>query len=330
MKRQGFLGILLIIGLLFVPACKKTTSGSDSGNDSGSNVYSVTITPASAVKNVGGTQQYTAVATDAGGNEIGSATFTWASSDTSVVTVNESGVATGQGGGNGKITVTCDGKRAEGVIFINPQNSTHNCREIEWYKSQDDTGTASNNNCGPASVHMAIKWYRNTTANIPTVQDIRDLHPNDGGWWYTYNITDTLYKYKIPWSMRSVSSKQDILDVIARGDIAILCVEMKWMTYNRHAHYDRFYSYASGHFMVLKGKSNDNNYVICYDSNAYEDHGDYYEDGTCMGRNRYYNATETLDAVTNWWAWLIEVGDNARIGFPAEAAQVPPGKAGPN
>lgn len=68
-------------------------------------VTSVVVTPATASITVGATQQFTATATDAGGNPV-STTFTWTSSNPAAATVNGSGLATGTGAGTASITAT--------------------------------------------------------------------------------------------------------------------------------------------------------------------------------------------------------------------------------
>ncbi|MEW6324057.1 MAG: FG-GAP-like repeat-containing protein [Nitrospirota bacterium] len=57
-------------------------------------VASVEITPASPSGDIGGTVQFTAVARDAQGKICGAVTFSWSSSDNSIVIVNSSGLAT--------------------------------------------------------------------------------------------------------------------------------------------------------------------------------------------------------------------------------------------
>ncbi|MBI4543666.1 MAG: lamin tail domain-containing protein [Gemmatimonadetes bacterium] len=68
-------------------------------------VATVTVTPASASIAVGGTQQFTASATDANGNPVAT-TFSWTSSNTVVATVDASGLADGQSAGTAQIRAT--------------------------------------------------------------------------------------------------------------------------------------------------------------------------------------------------------------------------------
>ncbi len=68
-------------------------------------VATVTVAPASASIQVGATQQFSATARDASGTVV-STTFTWASSNSAVATVNSSGLASAVTEGSATITAT--------------------------------------------------------------------------------------------------------------------------------------------------------------------------------------------------------------------------------
>ncbi|MCX8089045.1 MAG: Ig-like domain-containing protein, partial [Meiothermus ruber] len=74
---------VLLLAALFLAAC---------GGGGAPSISTIEVSPATASKQVGQTQQFTAVAKDAGGNVISGVTFTWSSSDTAVATVNNSGL----------------------------------------------------------------------------------------------------------------------------------------------------------------------------------------------------------------------------------------------
>ena len=69
-------------------------------------IATITVTPASPSILVNATQQFAATAKDSSGNTITGVTFTWASSATSVATINSSGLATGAAAGTTQITAT--------------------------------------------------------------------------------------------------------------------------------------------------------------------------------------------------------------------------------
>ncbi len=70
---------------------------------------------------VGGTQQYTATATDTNGNIVSGLTFSWSSNTTSVATISSSGLATGVGAGKTQITASASGVTSSAVaLSVNP------------------------------------------------------------------------------------------------------------------------------------------------------------------------------------------------------------------
>ncbi len=73
-------------------------------------VASIAVTPSPALLAANGTQQFSATAKDLNGNTITSASFTWASSATNVVSINAStGLATGLALGTAQVTASADG-----------------------------------------------------------------------------------------------------------------------------------------------------------------------------------------------------------------------------
>src|SRR6266480_4562939 len=69
-------------------------------------VASVVVSPASPGIGVGGTQQLSAVTKDSAGTTLTGRVVTWSSSNTSVATVNSSGLVTGVAAGSATITAT--------------------------------------------------------------------------------------------------------------------------------------------------------------------------------------------------------------------------------
>jgi len=66
----------------------------------------------------GPTQQFTAEALDANGNAMSGVAFTWASSDTTVATVDSSGLATAVGLGTASISATASGVRGAAKLTV--------------------------------------------------------------------------------------------------------------------------------------------------------------------------------------------------------------------
>ena len=81
-------------------------------------VASVTISPTTqTVVDGQSTPAFTAVTRDAGGNVLTGRAVTFASSNTSVATINAAGVATGQSPGTSSITATSEGKTSPGATL---------------------------------------------------------------------------------------------------------------------------------------------------------------------------------------------------------------------
>jgi hypothetical protein len=103
--------LLLLLTALFLAAC---------GGGGAPTINSIEVTPATASKQVGQTQQFTAVAKDASGNPISGVTFTWSSSNTSVATVNNNGLATAVAVGSATITASAGGKSGTATLTVTP------------------------------------------------------------------------------------------------------------------------------------------------------------------------------------------------------------------
>src|SRR5437773_819613 len=81
-------------------------------------VASVTVNPASASVQVGQTVQLTATPRDANGNQLPGRTVTWASTNTTVATVNGQGLVTTKVVGSATITATSEGQSGSAAITV--------------------------------------------------------------------------------------------------------------------------------------------------------------------------------------------------------------------
>jgi len=80
---------------------------------------SVAVTPAMATLGaIGATQAFTAAARDANNNPLTAPTFTWASSDTKIATVDAAGVVTAVANGTARITATSGGKSSSVNVTV--------------------------------------------------------------------------------------------------------------------------------------------------------------------------------------------------------------------
>ena len=182
----------------------------------------------------------------------------------------------------------------------------HTDRPYDWYIDQADTGAYANNNCGPASATMGIKWY-NPTFN-KTAGDARNTYFQGGGWWYTSDIINYLRLHSVPNTTSSFTGTNQLLGVLSQSNLVMLCLNTAYLMQNPASEHrvGRFYSFASGHFLVVKGwrKVGSALFFEAYDPNNW--HATY-ADQTPKGRNRHLPAGELANAIANWWNYLIVI-----------------------
>jgi hypothetical protein len=186
-----------------------------------------------------------------------------------------------------------------------PQNGyAHADRAYEWYIDQADTGACADNNCGPSSVTMAIKWFEPGFSR--TAADARDTYPEGGGWWYTSDIINYLNLYSVPNTTSAFTGTNQLVGILSQSNLVILCISTAYLTpdYTPEHRVGRFYSYAGGHFLVAKGwrVADSALFFEVYDPNNWHAA---YADGTPKGRNRHLAASDLASAIANWWNYLI-------------------------
>jgi hypothetical protein len=203
-----------------------------------------------------------------------------------------------------------------------------NDREYEWYMDQRNTGTYSNNNCGPTTTVMASLWSDPEYTNTPS--DARSIYRPEGGWWYTSDIKNYLDDYGIPnYTIQLGSTSSSTVALLKReldqGSIAILCLDMYFVDYQAVHEFrtNKFYTTTNeewGHFMLIKGyrEVDGELYWEAYDSNSW---GTTYSDGTLKGKNRYYHSKEIHEATSVWWNYAIIVSEIGKKGLSAKAVE---------
>ena len=122
---------------------------------------SIAITPASANIVVGSSQTFTAKGSDADGNEVTGATFTWSTPNPELITVNATtGAVTGNVIGDTKVIATSGSITAEAIVHVvapppPPANlPPTRFTEIHYDNSGDDTNEALEIE-GPAGVNVS-------------------------------------------------------------------------------------------------------------------------------------------------------------------------------
>jgi len=160
--------LLLLLTALFLAAC---------GGGGAPTINSIEVTPATASKQVGQTQQFTAVAKDASGNTISGVTFTWSSSNTSVATVNSSGLATAVAVGTATITASAGGKSGTATLTVTaPPPPTINTIEVTPATASKQVGqtqqfTAVAKDASGNTISGVTFTWSSSNTNVATVND---------------------------------------------------------------------------------------------------------------------------------------------------------------
>lgn len=199
----------------------------------------------------------------------------------------------------------------------------HVDRAYEWYIDQADTGVASDSNCGPSSVTMALRWRNEAFAK--TAAEAREWSSSwrGVGWWYTSDIINYLTLQGVDGRISQFTGADQLAGLIAEGNLLILCIDTTYLAQNfvEASRTGRFYGFGGGHFLVVKGARTVSGvqYLEVYDPNTWHQA---YGDGTPKGRNRHYRAGDLNAAITNWWPYLIVVPPAAATaGIPGIRAR---------
>ncbi len=106
-----------VVGATVSAVILACASGHDATSPGGS-AASITVSPESSAVSVGRTTTLSAVARDASGNPISTASFFWSSSDTTIATVNQAGVVSGRNVGTAKIAASMGGVSGVAIIAV--------------------------------------------------------------------------------------------------------------------------------------------------------------------------------------------------------------------
>jgi hypothetical protein len=190
-------------------------------------------------------------------------------------------------------------------------------RTYDWYRYQGaaDSGAMASNNCGPTCVAMAIQFARNNLW-VP-IADIR-THMGGSSWTYPEMLTSALNNWQV--ANQRLYTMQDIYSAVtARGSIVLVHVYMSYFTTGSDylvansdpaQHYGRFYTYASSHWLLLKGFTADGQWAIVHDPNAWPSRADnWYAGSIPKGKDRYYRYSELAASIAAYGYQAIEVID---------------------
>lgn len=157
-RSRGALRRVLIILFALVPvhACGGDGDTSPTDSDDGPGpVASVTVSPDTAIfVEEGETVEFAAVAEDAEGARVTDASFTWSSSDTSVVSVDE-GTATARANGGARVSAAASGSSDEARVAVR-------AGELRW----TDIHVGLIHSCGLTTHGTAFCWGDNVHGQV--------------------------------------------------------------------------------------------------------------------------------------------------------------------
>jgi hypothetical protein len=187
-------------------------------------------------------------------------------------------------------------------VFVSPIDSKHSDNpDINWYRTQFNTGTMSN--CGPTSASMAISWATGEYVPVSTIRTNLGWFGN-GSTSYA-DLMSQMAEYHTSSRLVRVSRPQDIMDIIDRGNIVILLYNTKGVRPSKGPAGEdllgTYYIDDVGHYLVIKGYSRNQNYFVVYDAipSDWSTNSFRYSDGISMiGRNRYYSAAEVFKSMS--------------------------------
>lgn len=186
------------------------------------------------------------------------------------------------------------------------QTASNDC-SYPWYMDQAYTGPFSYYNCGPTCVTMACKWSDSAFAKTP--EDARNAYRPEGGDWYPDDITFYLRDSHVPNSTLALpATAEGMMQTLKRQvdlhQIAILLLDMHYVRFanNVRSHADNFYATndTTGHFIIIKGykQVDDEMFFEVYDPGSMTKT---YEDGSLVGKDRYYRSEDLFEATKNYW-----------------------------
>ena len=171
---------------------------------------------------------------------------------------------------------------------------------FNWYRTQFNSGTPSN--CGPASAAMGISWGTGKYYPVSSVRQAIGWQGNGGTGFE--DLLRVIKSQGVPAELQRLRTMQDIKNVIDAGSIAIVLFHTDGVRTARqdpkHDLFGKYYNDSVGHYVVVKGYSMNEEYLVIHDpipsdwgSNSFR----YGDEISMIGRNRYFNANEVLGSL---------------------------------
>jgi uncharacterized protein YjdB len=131
---------------------------------------SISVTPQTASVNIGATQQYTATAEYTDGSS-GGATVTWSTSESSLATINSSGIATGVAAGSVTVTATSGSISGTAALTVNANvvtgiSVTPASVSLSYGGTQQFTATATYQTGPSGNVTSGATWSSSNTSIV--------------------------------------------------------------------------------------------------------------------------------------------------------------------
>lgn len=121
-RRFAIVALAVSVGALFAVSCGGDDGDGGTPTEPEPSVASVSVTPQEETIALGQTAEFSASAEDSDGNSV-SADFTWSSTNTSVASVDDQGVATGEADGMAEIVAEAEGVADSAAVTVTSESA---------------------------------------------------------------------------------------------------------------------------------------------------------------------------------------------------------------
>lgn len=198
------------------------------------------------------------------------------------------------------VTVMERGREQYYSVFVSPIPTMHvdmAMSNFNWYRTQFNTGTASN--CGPAAAAMGISWGAGGYFPVSSVRQAVGWQ-GDGGTSFD-ELIKVIRGQGVAANLQHLRTTQDVINVIDSGSIAIILFLTDGVRTARRDPatdlFGKYYNDSVGHYVVVKGYSLSGEYFVIHDPIPSDWGGNsfrYADEISMMGRNRYFPASEVI------------------------------------
>lgn len=144
---------------------------------------------------------------------------------------------------------------------------------------QHNTGAYSKDNCGIASLKMALEFMDVKAGTIQQLRNEIKPYPN---WIYTDELEEYLDKREVEYDIISIDNKETIIEYLNDG-ILLMCLDMSKITTQ--------YNGVTGHFIIVVGYYIDSKgeWLEVYDPMLY--------------KTQCYKLEEVYTSAKSWWEY---------------------------